>query len=82
MIQARHYNKCFLPNGDAGWCVNLGNKNRVHHGGLSPQGIAEIRLWLSESLGMTETEINESVYLWGVTFAHEDQALLCYIRFK
>lgn len=80
----RGWEDCPLPNGEEGWCVYLEDRNK--HGtanrDLSDEAIVEIRQWLAEALGMNNETIDDSVYLWGVTFEHQSDALLCFMRFR
>ena len=80
----RGWEDCPLPTGEEGWCVYLEDRNR--HGTanryLSDEAVVEIRTWLADTLGLDKETIDDSVYAWGVTFEHRDQALLCYLNYR
>ena len=79
-----HVQDCPLATGDEGWLVYLCDCDRfgLEYSDLSPEGIAEVKAWMRDTLGLDNETIDDSVYLWGVTFEHEDQALLCFLAFK
>jgi hypothetical protein len=75
---------CPLPNGDEGWIVYLADKDGwgLEYSSLHHEGIQEIRTWMADVLGLDNATIDDNVYGYGITFEHEDHALLCYLRFQ
>lgn len=80
----RGWEDCPLPNGTNGWCVYLEDRDNAGQGvtWLSIEALDEIRAWLTATFDMNNEVIEDNLYLWGVTFEHESDALLCYMRFR
>jgi hypothetical protein len=80
----RGWEDCPLANGKDGWCVYLEDRDKDGRATtwLSTEALDEISQWLAETLDMNNAEIDDNLYLWGVTFEHQSDALLCFMRFR